>query len=1280
MSVMRAFPARFIRYILALCALATVVLLCPDDSQSFYAPESQRGEPESAPTQLIVKYRPGTVVRDGSRVRGVLAASDVRLGELRRQFSVTDETPLLARCLTGHTVDSLLGDVYLLQVAPETDIEATARAYREVDIVEYAQPDYPLELYDVPDDSLYSHQWGLNNTGQPHYHIIRISGNGNDSLTTVTGTPDSDIDVHEVFENPPDNTWTVVVAIVDSGVDPNHPDLSGSFWTNPDEIAGNGVDDDHNGIIDDTIGCDIISGTNDPTDEYGHGTHCAGIVAAVTGNSTGVAGITPDARIMAVKCWPLTLSTVALGLIYAVDNGADVINMSWGANFQIPVIHDALLFAKSRGVVLIASAGNDGMEQINYPASYPEVISVGASNSDDHVAYFSTFNEYIDVCAPGLSILSLRAAGTDMYGTKGEPNVHIIEDDYYLASGTSMSGPHVVAIAAYLRSLSPGLTHDFIKGVLGATADDFVDPYGLGENYPGWDMYSGYGRVNLWSALDAPRPAVRAVLTSPHKFSVVSGIVDIVGSADGEDFSEYILEYGVGSTPSSWTEIHSSVSPVTDGLLATWNTAGLEGLYVLRLRVGNDNLATMPVFVVNEPEVDIMFPAENDTLGGYAPILGTAVCPDFSHTIVEYGLGTSPSDWFEISTSTAMTFDGQLASWYCATLPDGAYSIRVSVYSGVELEAADTVAVFLVAPFAGDHGWSTDVGATLSPSANYCDIDQDGENELIVGTEAGIRVLNIDGSFQTTGLPPFPGGDFRIVPAVGRLDDDDYDDVVFIRSDGSLLGYPSSAPSFQVALSETPNMNYFIPANEDQVPRVFLKDINGDGLDEIHYFPGGNDFDNRQGWYFIFNPDGTPWACGFPPDVSYRYCLPADLDGDGIDEIYCYGDNLAQFDTCGNLVNSLLLLPDGHAINKFGSDMSAVDIDSDGKSELILHGFSYSGVCADDHYYVYAFDEGLSVKDGWPHAMAIGRFYRPSHPAFGDLDGDGSLEYVTAYADVDISYLRAWRLDGTPFLGTTSSYGEFTQSFNPGLFNMAMIADLDGNNEPDIFVACGPDMPPFDYEVERIVGYTPQAGFVNRYPMVVQQGGLALEIHNAVVGDIDQDGNLDLVYNSAGQKVVFQNFPGYQYHPELAFCPMWRYNRRLNATADVSADIDADGIPNGLDNCPLIPNPDQADADGDSVGDVCDVCPDVPDPGQEDTDGDGVGDACCCIERGNVDNDNGVNVADLTYLIDYLFRSGPPPPCPEVANVDADNGINVADLTYFVDFLFRGGPPPPPCP
>jgi len=126
-------------------------------------------------------------------------------------------------------------------------------------------------------------------------------------------------------------------------------------------------------------------------------------------------------------------------------------------------------------------------------------------------------------------------------------------------------------------------------------------------------------------------------------------------------------------------------------------------------------------------------------------------------------------------------------------------------------------------------------------------------------------------------------------------------------------------------------------------------------------------------------------------------------------------------------------------------------------------------------------------------------------------------------------------------------------------------------------------------------------------------------------------------------------------------------------------DLDDDGILDGDDNCPYIYNPDQEDADTDSVGDSCDNCVYVYNPGQEDTNGDGIGDACCCIARGNTDGDGGINVADLTYLVDYIFFGGDTPPCPEEGNVDASGGINVADLTYLVDYIFFSGDPPPPC-
>ncbi len=134
-----------------------------------------------------------------------------------------------------------------------------------------------------------------------------------------------------------------------------------------------------------------------------------------------------------------------------------------------------------------------------------------------------------------------------------------------------------------------------------------------------------------------------------------------------------------------------------------------------------------------------------------------------------------------------------------------------------------------------------------------------------------------------------------------------------------------------------------------------------------------------------------------------------------------------------------------------------------------------------------------------------------------------------------------------------------------------------------------------------------------------------------------------------------------------------------NAFNPNQEDDDSDSTGNICDNCPTDPNPSQEDGDSDDVGDLCDNCPLVANPDQDDTDGDGVGDACCCLTGGNVDGIGDVNVADLTYMIDYLFRSGSPPPCPQESDINGSGTVNVADLTYIVDFLFRDGPPPPPC-
>lgn len=277
----------------------------------------------------------------------------------------------------------------------------------------------------------------------------------------------------------------VVIAVLDTGVDVAHPDLAGGLWTNPGEVPGNGLDDDGNGFVDDVHGWDFADNDNDLADDYGHGTHVAGIAAARINNAVGIAGMAGGATIMPVDVFRGGIGAYAdliQAIVYAADNGAQVINMSLGAPSYSRGEEAAVDYAWARDVVLVAAAGNNASNALFYPAAHAHVIGVAATTAADAQASFSNYGPFVAVSAPGLSIYSTLPWRS--YG--------------YL-SGTSMAAPHVAGLAALIRSFNPTLRNDEVRALIESTADD------LGA--PGRDDTFGFGRINAARALAAaPTP------------------------------------------------------------------------------------------------------------------------------------------------------------------------------------------------------------------------------------------------------------------------------------------------------------------------------------------------------------------------------------------------------------------------------------------------------------------------------------------------------------------------------------------------------------------------------------------------------------------------------------------------------------------------------------------------------------------------------------------------------------------------------------------------------
>jgi Flp pilus assembly secretin CpaC len=365
----------------------------------------------------------------------------------------------------------------------------------------------------------------------------------------------------------------IVVAVIDTGVDFSHPELWGRLWRNEKEIPANGRDDDGNGYVDDVYGYNTQADNADLWDESGHGTHVAGIIAA-RWDDRGIAGINPNAELMILKVFNAAGQTdsvrVALAIRYAVQQGARIIHVSAEMSPPTRLMREMIDWATSKGVLVIAPSGSNGRNTANIsPAGLSGVLSVGAIDRNDRRPRFSGWGNEIDLVAPGVDILSLRAVDTDMLVTLAanvpgvRPGAAVVEDRWYRAEGTSFAAPYVTGVASLLWRLMPDQTAGQIRNALLMSCDD------VGQ--PGWDVSTGAGCLNAARALAVnPNHLLETRITGTETVSREgSRFLRVSGLAVGSDLRQRRLEIAFGRNPADgdWTTVATESTPVAAGLL-----------------------------------------------------------------------------------------------------------------------------------------------------------------------------------------------------------------------------------------------------------------------------------------------------------------------------------------------------------------------------------------------------------------------------------------------------------------------------------------------------------------------------------------------------------------------------------------------------------------------------------------------------------------------------------------------------------------------------------------
>jgi subtilisin family serine protease len=896
-----------------------------------------------AQVEVNVRVRP-----NGQRLKAWLdqpPASGIRSSNLPASLAST--VPALqsvsaARSLTARPQQAQplgIEQVYTLQL-PEGQAPALIAQLRSSGLFEYVEPVRQYQIDRAPsyrpnDDSLGS-QWYL-----PYLKAF-------DAWDRSQGSAQ------------------IRIGIIDTGIDYDHPDFEGQLainaaedlngngrfepWPSSEVRAGrsgdfDGLDNDQNGYADDVIGYDFVDQPRepfggdfltpdpDPLDDNNHGTLVSGVIGAKANNQYGGSGLAPDCRLLTIRAFAASGvgddDDVARAIVYAVDQGVQVLNFSFGDIYASSMMQEAIRYAYAQGVVMCASAGNGTGDALHYPSGHPEVISVSASHADYATGFeflwpLSSYGLTVDLCAPGADIFTTTLRDTAPNGTVTA---------FTRTQGTSFSAPMVAAAAALLMSTQGPLSPEQVRGILTTTTDDISEP--------GWDHFTGAGRLNLQRALDAVGFSVVELLSPEHDGGSDRDTVAIVGTVLDPEFQQYWVEYkpGIDET-GTWLPIVSEQPYQRQrDTLALWDLSGLpEGDYTLRIRLQRSNGATREdrirfVRDLTPPAIEVTLAApiwDNESRAFFL----RARSDDAAEQVLSFrkqGSGlwqTLAGDRFTRNVEMLLTRD---------QLSLGTYEWFLTCTNAAGLRSQTPIQTFEY-----DGGYLNEAGWVESsyglPSGRMIERPQDFDGDGLLEV-----VLNPYGAQLSLGplfIYEFNGAFFRKVDSltfrrvliprdVADSDGDGLLELLVSVNDSSYLIEQASANVF-------PHQEIYRNEGNGQYA-ARLADTDGDAQPELLV----KDFEDyfvykRQGQTFSQVAELTDVSLGYEGSIAPRV-LVADFDGDGQTEIV-YGDfdgDVLVYEHRGgnSYVNTLI---DSSNLTKAGSYLTQGDFDGDGIPEFFV--------------------------------------------------------------------------------------------------------------------------------------------------------------------------------------------------------------------------------------------------------------------------------------------------------------------------------------------------------